>query len=182
MRIIGGKNRSRLIKMVPSEDTRETSDKVRQAVFNTIDDAVYDAYVVDLFAGSGAYGLEALSRGAKFCTFNDAKPLAIKTIRENVSSLKEESKVKIFQKDYSEAIKKLEQEQVKIDIVFLDPPYKLDIYEEVMNKLNPLLNDNGLIVAEMNKERVINLEIIPGYEFDKERIYGTKKINYFIKK
>lgn len=182
MRIIGGKNRSRIIKMVPSEDTRETSDKVRQAVFNTIDDVVYDAKVLDLFAGSGAYGLEALSRGASYCMFNDSKPLAVRTIKENIVSLKEEKNSVVIQKDYLDAIKKISQEAVKFDIVFLDPPYKLNIYEDVMNLLLNHLNPNGLIVAEMEKERLIELEKIEAYEFFKERIYGSKKINYFIKK
>ncbi|VEU82365.1 16S rRNA (guanine(966)-N(2))-methyltransferase RsmD [Acholeplasma hippikon] len=182
MRIVGGKNRSRIIKMVPSDDTRETSDKVRQAVFNTLDNDIIDAQVLDLFAGSGAYGLEALSRGAKFCTFNDAKPLAIKIIKENISTLKEESNTLVIQKDYNDAIDKIIRESMKLDIIFLDPPYKLDIYEDVMNRLIPALNEGAIIVAEMIKERVIELERIPEFEFSKERIYGTKKINYFIKK
>lgn len=182
MRIIGGKNRSRLIKMVPSDDTRETSDKVRQAVFNTLDDVIYDAKILDLFAGSGAYGLEALSRGASYCVFNDSKPLAIKTIKENIASLKEELNSEIMQKDYLDAVKKIRVESKKIDIVFLDPPYKLNIYEDVMNELLDVLEDKAIIVAEMEKERLIDLDKIQNYEFLKERVYGTKKINYFIKK
>ena len=114
--------------------------------------------------------------------FNDSKPLAVRTIKENIVSLKEEKISIVIQKDYLDAIKKISQEAVKFDIVFLDPPYKLNIYEDVMNLLLNHLNPNGLIVAEMEKERLIELEKIEAYEFFKERIYGSKKINYFIKK
>lgn len=82
MRIIAGKYRSRLLKMVPDERTRETQDKVRGAVFNTLQDYVINSSVLDLFAGSGSYGIEAISRGAKSVIFNDINSISIRTIKD----------------------------------------------------------------------------------------------------
>ncbi len=181
MRIIAGVHRSRLLKMVSSKDTRETSDKVRGAVFNSLADQVEHAEILDLFAGSGAYGLEALSRGAATVLFNDVKPDAVKTIKENVSALKEDSASTIWQLDYQDAIKRIQAEGRKFDIVFLDPPYQLDVYEEVISALGENVVKAGIVVAEMHKDRIINLESVSGFTLYKERTYGIKKINYYIK-
>lgn len=182
MRIIAGIHRSRLLKMVPSEETKETSDKVRGAIFNSLSDAIIDTVVLDLFAGSGAYGLESISRGASICMFNDSKLDAYKTILENVHDLKVEKQSILWQLDYLKAIKKIKDEDIKFDIIFLDPPYKMDVYESVINELSTQLNTGGIVVAEMHKDRIIDMNIITELNLTHEKIYGIKKVNYFSKK
>ncbi len=165
--------------MVPSDDTKETSDKVRGAIFNSLGELVLNANILDLFAGSGAYGLEAISRGAALCMFNDSKLSACKTIHENIVNLRVEKQSTLWQLDYLKAIDKIKNENLKFDIIFVDPPYKMDVYEEVLNHLSPQLNPGGIIVLEMHKDRVINLESVFNMKFRNEKIYGIKKVNYF---
>ncbi|MBN3490368.1 16S rRNA (guanine(966)-N(2))-methyltransferase RsmD [Acholeplasma equirhinis] len=181
MRIISGIHRSRIIKMVPSESTRETSDKVRGAVLNSIGDKVKDAFILDLFAGSGAYGLESISRGARKCMFNDTKLDATKTILENIKSLKVEEQSELLKLDYLKAVEKLKNEQYKFDLIFLDPPYKKVNLESLINDLDSILDDDGLIVIETHKDVILSLERTPKYQVRSEKVYGIKKIYYVIK-
>lgn len=176
MRIISGEFKSRLLKMVPSKDTRETSDKVRGAVFNSLGESIRDAVILDLFAGSGSYGLESISRGAKYVVFNDVKQIAINTLNENIANLGVNDRVILWKHDYNIALKKLSELKDKLDIVFLDPPYKLDIYESISNQLIPHLNEDALLVLEMDKNRILDLEQIKAYTVMKEKVYGSKKI------
>src|SRR5690606_10623434 len=178
MRIISGIHRSRIIKMVPSEETRETSDKVRGAIFNSLGDQVQDAYVLDLFAGSGAYGLEAISRGAKKCMFNDSKLHAINTILENIKNLKVESQSEVLKLDYLKAVEKLIKEEHKFDIIFLDPPYKkVDLESLIMNLLN-VLNEEATIIVETHKDVSLQVNKLIGFKIREPKVYGIKKV-YF---
>lgn len=176
MRIIAGTLKSRKLKMVPSDDTRETSDKVRGAVFNSLGPITYDGTILDLFAGSGSYGLEAISRGAKLVVFNDNKQIAINTLNDNIQNLGVNSMTIVWKLDYQNALSRLAQMDTKFDVVFLDPPYKLDIYESIVNQLYDYLNEDAKIVLEMDKERAIQVDKILNFKIDKEKIYGSKKI------
>src|SRR5690606_16282736 len=111
----------RLLKMVPSKDTRETSDKVRGAVFNSLADQVQHSKILDLFAGSGAYGLEALSRGATSVLFNDVKPDAVKIVKENIQALKEDTTSVVLQLDYEQIINKITTYSFRLDIESIQP-------------------------------------------------------------
>jgi len=167
--------------MVPSEETRETSDKVRGAIFNSLGDQVQDAYVLDLFAGSGAYGLEAISRGAKKCMFNDSKLHAINTILENIKNLKVESQSEVLKLDYLKAVEKLIKEEHKFDIIFLDPPYKkVDLESLIMNLLN-VLNEEATIIVETHKDVSLQVNKLIGFKIREPKVYGIKKV-YFIEK
>jgi 16S rRNA (guanine(966)-N(2))-methyltransferase RsmD len=181
MRVIAGSHRSRLLKQVPSKDTRETSDKIRGAVFNSVGSNIIDAKVLDIFAGSGAYGIEALSRGASKVLFNDVKQIAVQTIKQNLSDLDLLEQSEVHQQDYTKLIQMLEQLKYKFDIVFMDPPYSLDIYEDTVNKLYPILNQGALLVLEMNGERIIDSASLNKYQIIKEKQYGNKKIIYIEK-
>ncbi len=176
MRIIAGTYKSRKLKMVPTKDTRETSDKVRGAVFNMIGSKVLNSVVLDLFAGSGSYGLEAISRGSKKVVFNDFKLIAYKTLLENISSLGVLAQSIILKLDYVEALKKLKNEAFKFDIVFIDPPYQLGVYTNVLTTLEDVLNKEATVVLEMDKNNFIEIDDFKNYEISKEKIYGTKKI------
>ena len=167
--------------MVPSNDTRETSDKVRGAVFNSIGSMVQNSIVLDLFAGSGSYGLEAISRGAQYVVFNDYKQIAINTLNDNIKSLAVEKVSLIWKLDYEMALKKIETLDKKFDLVFIDPPYKLDIYEDIVNQLYTHTSTDALFILEMDKSKTLNLSKLDRYIIDKEKVYGSKKIIFIMK-
>ena len=143
MRIISGVFKSQKIKQVPLDTTRETSDMVRGACFNVLHD-IHDKMVLDLFAGSGAYALEALSRGAKHAYIIDHNKTAIKIINENVNHLKIKDKTTII---YQDALTFLKGNHVTFDLVFLDPPYERQI-DDILAVLAVNLSKNGAIVYE----------------------------------
>ena len=176
IRITGGKNRSRLLDTPNTNLTKPTMDKVREAVFSALGEKVYDARVLDLFAGSGSYGLEALSRGAKEVTFVDSSIEAIKVIKQNCEKLHEEN-VEILNSD---VLIYLNQNSQEFDIIFADPPYKLDIYEEMVKTLieRHILASNGIIVLESERELNIDESSFSKVRFYK---YGLAKI-YILRK
>lgn len=180
MRIIAGKYRSRIIKMVPSKTTRSTSDKIRGAIFNVLGNKVLDANVLDLFAGSGAYGLESLSRGSKHVVFNDYSKLAFKTVNENLLILNLFSESTVLNLNYQNALKLLQEQDILYDLVFLDPPYEFENYELLIEKLNVLVNEDAIIVVEILSEKLTNSKI-DGFKLLSTKIYGNKKILFYLK-
>ena len=127
IRITGGINRSRLLETPNVSTTKPTMDKVRAGVFSALGDSVKQAKVLDLFSGSGSYGFEALSRGAIEATFVDSSKLATDVIQKNISKLKAENTI-VFNND---VLTFLSQNCKEFDMIFADPPYKLDIYEDI---------------------------------------------------
>ena len=172
MRIVGGKYRHRLISFPDdAAHTRPTKDRVREAVFSALGD-ISGYRVLDLYAGSGAMGLEALSRGASHATFVDISSLAIKAIKDNVTSLKiPENEYEIIRNKDVVAVEYFKQRNAQFDLLILDPPYDEGKYEEIVNQLfiNNSLSEKAIIVMEAN--RVINLENIE-YQKNKEYHYG----------
>ena len=172
MRIVGGKYRHRLISF-PDDmaHTRPTKDRIREAVFSALGD-INGYRVLDLYAGSGAMGIEALSRGAKHATFVDVSALAIKTIKDNIASLKiDPSEYEIIKNKDLGAIESFKENNRQFDLVILDPPYELGEYEKIVELLcnNSLLSDNAIIVMEANRQ--ITLENVD-YQKNKEYHYG----------
>ena len=176
IRITGGKNRSRKLFIPENNLTKPTMDKVRAAVFNALTNDVEGKDVLDLFSGSGSYGFEALSRDAKSATFVDKEKEAIIAIKKNAEMLKE-TNIKVFQSDVTSF---LESKNGQFDLVFVDPPYKLDIYQNVLDLLekNAYLKDEAIIVLESEKELSINEE---KYKKVKLYNYGLAKI-YILRK
>ena len=176
IRITGGKNRSRKLFIPENNLTKPTMDKVRAAVFNALTNDVKGKDVLDLFSGSGSYGFEALSRDAKSVTFVDKEKEAIVAIKKNAEMLKE-TNIKVFQSDFTSF---LESKNGQFDLVFVDPPYKLDIYQNVLDLLekNAYLKDDAIIVLESEKELSINEE---KYKKVKLYNYGLAKI-YILRK
>ena len=121
MRVISGKYRSRILKQVESDGTRETKDRVKESIFNSINDLCFDATVLDLFAGSGSLGIEAISRGAKHVDFVDESIKSMDALRYNVETLELQKVVDIYHTDYNAF---LENHYQKYDIILLDPQYK----------------------------------------------------------
>lgn len=171
IRITGGINRSRLLATPNTDLTKPTMDKVRAAVFSALGDAVKDAKVLDLFAGSGSYGFEALSRGASFATFVDKSHDAYNAVRQNAKILGHENVELIL----SDSLAFLRENTRKFSIIFVDPPYKLDVYETVVETLikGNMLEENGIIVLESERELNLDESMFKSVRFYK---YGLAKI------
>ena len=176
MKVISGFLKGRIIKGYNIAGTRPTMDRVKESIFSMIQDKIENSRVLDLFAGSGNYGIEAISRNASFVYFNDWNKECIKAIKSNLENFNILSKAYISCLDYREYLKKINKENLKFNLIFLDPPYKMtnleDILKEIL-KLN-ILEINGLIVCEYLEANLetnyFNLIRI------KERIYGDKKV------
>ena len=123
MRVISGTARGKKLNSLAGLETRPTLDRVKEALFNILQFNIKEASVLDLFSGSGALAIEALSRGAKQAVVCDNSNKAIKIIKENLEATRLIEKTEIINKDYIEALKKLNKESKKFDIIFLDPPY-----------------------------------------------------------
>lgn len=158
MRIIGGLSRGTKLYTLDGLDTRPTLDRVREALFNILQNNIRDAIVLDLFAGSGAIGLESISRGAQKAVLCDKNKKAIDIIKKNVEKLRVEDKVKIAFTDYESF---LNTSKEKFDFIYIDPPYKTNFISDSIKIINNrnLLSDNGIIVAETDEEERVKNEI-----------------------
>lgn len=174
MRVIAGIYRRRLLQEVDSNGTRETKDRVKESIFNAIQNDLYGSKVLDLFAGSGSLGIEAISRGASSCVFVDQDQLPIKTIHANVASLKINNS-EIHKQD---ALAYLSNTKETFDIILLDPPYHLDILKEVTKiiETNEILSKDGRIVALYSKNDT--LEVEGKIQVTKTKTIGITKVSY----
>lgn len=178
MRIVGGLYRHRLIVFPQDADhTRPTKDRIREAIFSALGN-IASYKVLDLYAGSGAMGLEAISRGAAFTSFVDISPLAIKAVKDNIKSLQiSEAQYEVI-KDYDvNALEIFKKKNNKFDLIFLDPPYEKGDYQTIVNLLieKDLLNKNAVLVIETN--RPLKIENI---ECQKNKEYHYGQISVYI--
>ncbi len=179
MRINAGKYKRHNILMTNLDTTRETSDKVRQAIFNLIGQYFDTEVVLDLFAGSGAMGLEAISRGASKAYFNDINKKAINVVSKNIKLLKIDKPCVLYNLNYVDCLKSVSE---GLDIIFLDPPYALNNIKEILDNISNFssLKASGILAFEMAKTTATittkNFEII------KEKIYGIKKVIIYKKR
>lgn len=156
MRVIAGKYRSRLLSAPPGHHTRPTSDRLRETLFNVLAPRIEGAVFLDLYAGSGAVGIEAISRGAQEAIFVEQAAPALKTIRANLSLLKIHSGYALESASAAAALKRLAGQGAQVDLVFLDPPYeKSEEYQLTLNLLggesSPLLAPDAIVIAEHAK-------------------------------
>lgn len=153
MRIIGGTAKRRIIQAPKGKNTRPTQDYIREALFNIIQIYTPDSVCLDLFAGSGALGLEALSRGAKYCLFCDKDRASFTQIQENIQSLGFDDRSLVLKHDWKIAINDACDKNIKFDLVFIDPPYKLGDIDSIFKKLvdSFVLNKNAIIIIERDK-------------------------------
>ncbi len=176
MRVISGEFRSRLLKEVESDLTRETKDRVKESFFNSINNACYDATILDLFAGSGSLGIEALSRGAKEATFVDLSKEAMKALRSNVGNLNIQSSSTIYHEDYHTFLNHTYQ---KFDIILLDPPYKMEILDDIVKTIarKKLLNEDGVVICLYSKTNKL-LEENNGIIEYKKKTIGITNVSF----
>lgn len=179
MRVVAGKYRSRQLKAVDSKKTRPTTDKNKENLFNMIGPYFEGGICLDLFAGSGGLGIEAISRGMDELYSVDHQYKAYLVIKENINQLKIENQCHVLKMDYKKALKKMKEEQVKFDLVLLDPPYGLKINKQIIEYLHEenMLNDQCLIVVEDLKEETISFDKL--FSLKKEQNYGITVLQIF---
>lgn len=178
MRIISGKYKGKKIEGFNIDGTRPTMDRVKESLFGSIQNYINESICLDLFAGSGALGLEVLSNGAKKCYFVDNNNIVIKQLNKTINSLNITNSI-ILNMDYKDAFNKLKNDNIKFDIIFLDPPYKFNLINNCLELIDnyDLLNENGLIICEYETE----VFDIRSFKLLKEKKYGTKKIKIITK-
>ena len=174
MRVISGSARGRRLKELQGMETRPTTDKVKESLFNIIQFDIPGRRVLDLFGGTGQLGIESLSRGAASCTFVDQRRDAVKLIRENLAECRLSEQAKVLQGD---SLAFLTSCREKFDVIFLDPPYHTDLMDralELVTKID-ILSENGIIICETMAQR--ELPQIPApYEWGKDYRYGQIKL------
>jgi len=150
LRVISGSAKGHRLKTLKGMATRPTSGMVKEALFNIISSRVAGSHVLDLFAGSGGLGIEALSRGAVRAVFIDLSPVCCRIIRENLAHTRLAGKAEVYAMDYSDAILKMCRERRKFDIIMMDPPYRKNFVQEALKLLtnNDIMMDDGMIIAE----------------------------------
>ena len=159
MRIISGKARGTKLYTLEGTNTRPTLDRVKESIFNIIQNEIEDATVLDLFAGSGAIGLECLSRGAKKAVLCDNSKEAIQIIKRNIEKTHMEECAKIINTDFETCLEKLKNEQ--FDIIYIDPPYATDYIFKSLKKIKEIgiVKKESIIIIETDDEQRILKEI-----------------------
>ncbi len=177
MRIITGEYRGRKLETPIGYDVRPTTDKVKEAIFNLLQNDIYGSVCVDLFAGTGSLGLEALSRGAEKCYFCDSARASLNLVKTNVKICKAEDKSIILAGDYTKTLTRIRE---KADIFFLDPPYDAGLYENCLSLIETLdlLTDEGIIIAEHGKYDEMP-ETVGRLIKVKERRYGKIMVSIY---
>ena len=179
MRVIAGTARSLPLKTIEGLETRPTTDRIKETLFNILMPYIPESKFLDLFAGSGGIGIEALSREAKSAVFVDAQNSACSLIRENLKRTKLESKARVVNSDYMAYLRGCYE---KYDIILLDPPYKELFLENALKMISEIdiLQTNGIIVAERPLEKELPWQY-PGFSRSKDYKYGKTLLTVFRK-
>lgn len=182
MRIIAGTARSLPLKTVPGQETRPTTDRIKETLFNMLQDAVPGCYFLDLFAGSGQIGLEAVSRGARYAVFVDNGKKAAACIEDNIHFTKFDKETKLYSSDVLGALRSMEG-KYQFDIIFMDPPYNQEIEKEVLRYLSEssLLKEDTLIIVEASLQTGFDYLEEFGLELTRLKTYKTNE-HAFIRK
>lgn len=176
MRIISGKYKGKKLNGYNIDGTRPTMDRVKESLFGMIQNKVGESICLDLFAGSGSLGLEALSNGASMSYFVDNNSIAVNTLKKNLKELKCDDGI-VIHNDFRKAINDFKNQNIKFDIIFLDPPYKLNLINDCLKLIKDLniLNTDGIIVCEYENEQIN----CPYFNLIKEKKYGSKFVQIF---
>ena len=181
MRVITGSARGRHLKELEGMETRPTTDRVKEGLFNIIQFDIEGRSVLDLFAGSGQMGLEALSRGASEATLVDRSAEAVAIIKENAAKTKLSDKCTVYRSDYLDFIRRFSGKQY--DIVILDPPYALKMYKPALKAMLDagILKPTSLIICESGEDEVFegDGELASRFEIEKQTKYSKTYITIF---
>ena len=177
MRVITGSARGRRLKELEGMETRPTTGKVKESIFSILQFDIEGRRVLDLFAGTGQLGIEALSRGAKRAVFVDHQQKACELIKENLRRTKFTAQASVVRGDYLEYLKRTKE---KFDIILLDPPYAEIFLENALNCIAEIdiLRDNGIIVTERPLEKALDVQM-PGFTRSRDYKYGKTLITLY---
>lgn len=184
MRVIAGTAKHLSLKTVKGENTRPTTDRIKETLFNMLQNEIENSFFLDLFSGSGAIGIEALSRGAKEAVFVENNREAISCIKDNLGFTKLADSGIVMAYDVMSAISMLEGKNIIYDIVFMDPPYNKNIEKDVLERLSnsSVIDENTLIIVEASIDTSFSYIEDMGYELHKEKKYKTNKHMFIYKK
>ena len=175
MRVITGEARGRRLETLEGENVRPTTDKVKEAIFSAIQFDIQGRTFLDLFAGCGQMGIEALSRGATKAIFVDKSRKAVDIVRKNLNTVNFYDRAKVI---HSDSVSYLSMMDEPFDIVFLDPPYNKGILQEVLPLVAEKVKKTGVIVAESAENDAI-LQNYGDFMLDRERLYGKIKVSIY---
>ena len=181
MRVIAGKARHIQLKTIETMDTRPTTDRIKETLFNMLGNNVYETRFLDLFSGSGGIGIEALSRGAIETVFVENNSKAAMCIKENLQKTKLEDNAKVMICDVFAAIDALHRENKPFDYIFMDPPYNMELELRVLEKLKgtSLVDEYTTIIVEASTETGFEYLEDMGYKVIKRKEYKTN-VHMFI--
>lgn len=179
MRIISGKYKGRVLSGNNIKGTRPTMSRLKESVFSMIQTKVIDSVFLDLFAGTGSIGLEALSVGAKKVYFVDNGKIVFKYLKKNISDLNVQDYVEVSNLNYKDALKYYKQHNITFDIIYLDPPYLNNVINDCLKLIVDynLLNNNGQVICEFTDEKITSI-----MELVKEKKYSDKIIRIYEKR
>ena len=177
MRVIAGSRRHLILKTVPGMAVRPTQDRTKETLFNILNPYLADCSFLDLFSGSGAIGIEALSRGAKDVVLVEQSADSLACIKENLKTTKLIDEAKLLGMDVLQAIPKMEAEGKAFDIIFMDPPYDNELEKRVLERLSGscLVNEDTLIVVEASLQTDFSYLNELGFELFREKKYKNNQ-------
>lgn len=183
LRVIAGKARHIILKTPKGLHTRPTTDRIKETLFNIMQCLIPDSIFLDLYSGSGAIGIEALSRGAKRAIFVEKDRQACKCIQENLIATKLIGQAQILQMDVAQALRVLEGKKEQITMVFLDPPYERGLEEKTLAALDQFdcLQEEAVVIVEASQKTDIAEEYFQNLTFWKKKIYGRNQHLFFRK-
>lgn len=182
MRVIAGSARSLRLKTLDGMDTRPTTDRIKETLFNIISPSIFDSIFLDLFGGSGGIGIEALSRGAKEAVFVENNPKAMACIKENLKFTRLASRAMTVTTDVMDALYRLEGDKI-FDFIFMDPPYDRGLERKVLEYLSDsrLVYEDTVIIVEASRDTDFSYVDDLGLTVIREKVYKTNK-HVFIEK
>ena len=186
LKITSGVYRGRIIQSLPGLETRPTTERLRQAWLNCLQMGLHDSRVLDLFSGSGALGLEAISRGAAFVVFVESNPKAAAVIQQNIKTLGVQNKAKVIIKKVELALAELSTEPA-FDFIFMDPPYHQGYEEKILQTwpLVKLLTEDGKVCVESAKQKGAPKEggysAPPSFKITRDERYGDSQLTFYAK-
>ncbi|MBU5595558.1 16S rRNA (guanine(966)-N(2))-methyltransferase RsmD [Amphibacillus sp. MSJ-3] len=183
MRVIAGEFKGRSIETVSNNLTRPTSDKVKESLFNIIGPYFSGGNGLDLFAGSGGLGIEAMSRGINRVVFIDQQAQATRMIKKNLTNLKLLNRAEVYQNDAFRALKVLGKRGLQFDYIFLDPPYKKDLYQQLLEEIDTqqIADKDCMIICEHDSNLVLPISAA-GFKQVRTEKYGRTTTITFYKK
>lgn len=183
MRVIAGKARRLALKTIPGDETRPTTDRIKETLFNILQPEIPGCIFLDLFSGSGAIAIEALSRGAESAVLVEKNPRACACIRDNLSFTRLAPQAKVLNMDVLQAMRSLEGREI-FDIIFMDPPYKMELERQALEYLaeSRILKDDTLIVVEADLDTDFSYLDELGFDLLRSKEYKTNKHVFISKK